>query len=98
MPEYRESRAARLLEVVSDVLRHYPTHSLGQARWTDRVFIDLDGKGVSPLTRYIPRGGPVWLRASLSFLRMLGSRQLRPALRFALTDEKVAGERIGYES
>jgi hypothetical protein len=98
MPEYRESRAARLLEVVSDVLRHYPTHSLGQAKWTDRVFIDLDGKGVSPLTRYIPRGGPVWLRASLSCLRMLGSRQLRPALRFALTDEKVAGKRIGYES
>ena len=98
MPAYSESRIARMLEVVADVLRYYPTHSLGQPKWTDRIFIDLNGNGVSPLSKYFRRGGPLWLRASLSLLRFLGSRQLQPALRFALANEKTAGERMGYES
>jgi len=41
MPEYRESRALRLLEAAADALRHYPNHPQGQAIWTDRVFVDL---------------------------------------------------------
>ena len=98
MPAYSESRIARMLEVVADVLRNYPTHSLGQTKWTDRIFIDLDGHGISPLSRYFRRGGPLWLRASLSLLRFLGSRHLQTALRFALANEKAAGERMGYES
>jgi hypothetical protein len=98
MPAYSQSRIARMLEVVADVLRSYPNHSFGQIKWTDRIFIDLDGNGVSPLSRYFPRGGPLWLRTSLSILRFLGSRQLQPALRFALANEKSAGERMGYES
>src|SRR5215510_11787030 len=98
MPAYSESRIARMLEVIADVLRYYPTHSLGQPKWTDRIFIDLNGNGVSPLSKYFRRGGPLWLRASLSILRFIGSRQLQPALRFALANEKTAGERMGYES
>ncbi|MCI0663461.1 MAG: hypothetical protein L0220_20540 [Acidobacteria bacterium] len=98
MPAYSESRIARMLEVIADVLRNYPIHSLGQTKWTDRIFIDLDGNGVSPLSKYFRRGGPLWLRASLSLLRFLGSRHLQPALRFALANEKTAGERMGYES
>jgi hypothetical protein len=93
MPEYRESRVLRLLEVVADVLRHYPNHPQGQPIWTDRVFVDLEDKGVRPISDYWKRGGPVWVQAALWGLRMVGSRHVKPALRMAL-----ARERVSYES
>lgn len=99
MPEYRESRIARTFEVVADVLRHYPRHPLGRGKWTDRIFIDInDGLGVCPLSRHWKIGGPAWVRASLWCLRMLGNHKVQPALRLALAQEKIAGERVSYES
>jgi len=93
MPEYRESRVLRTLEVVADVLRQYPNHPQGQFLWTNRVFIDLEDDGVHPLSDYWKRGGPVWVRVALWGLRTMGSRRVKPALRMAL-----AQERVGYES
>lgn len=93
MPEYSESLVARTLAVVADVLRHYPNHSLGQSRWSDRIFIELeDSRGTCALSHHWPQGGPAWVRAALWSIRMLGSRELKPALLLAL-----ARERIGYE-
>lgn len=94
MPEYRTPRLARTFEVMADVLRHYPQHSLGQPRWTDRVFIErLDGGGRCALSHYWQRGGPRWVRAAVWTMRSLGSRRVQPALRLALADEQV-----NYES
>jgi len=93
MPEYRESRVLRTLEVMTDVLRHYPSHPQGQFLWTNRVFVELEDKGVRPLSDYWKRGGPVWVRVALWGLRTIGSRRVKPALRMAL-----AQERVSYES
>jgi len=93
MPEYRESRVLRTLEVVADVLRHYPNHPQGQFIWTNRVFIDFEDTGARPLSDYWKRGGPVWVRAALWGLRTMGSHRVKPALRMAL-----AQERAPYES
>lgn len=99
LPEYRESLIARTIEVVADVVRHYPNHSLGQTRWVDRIFVDLgDGCGTCPISRHWQHGGPSWVRASLWFLRLLGSHRVQPALRLALANEKIVSERMGYES
>ncbi len=99
MPEYRESLAARTIEGIADVLRHYPNHSLGKTKWTDRIFVDInDGQGTCPIARHWPNSGPKWVRASLWCLRMLGSRKVQPALRLALANEIAIGERVGYES
>lgn len=87
MPEYRESRVLRTLEVVTDVLRHYPNHPQGQFLWTNRVFIDLEDKGVRPLSDYWKRGGPAWVRVALWGLRAMGSHRVKPALRMALSRE-----------
>jgi hypothetical protein len=99
MPEYRAPIAARTFEAIADVLRSYPNHSLGQTRWVDRVFADIsDGHGVCPLSRFWDNGGPAWLRATLWVMRLLGSSRMQTALRLALANEKVATERMGYES
>jgi hypothetical protein len=93
MPAYCESVVARTLEVVADVLRHYPNHPQGQSKWTDRVFIDIgDGCGSCALSRHWKRGGPAWVRAALRLALMLGSRELQPALRLALASEEVSYE------
>ncbi|HKQ74699.1 MAG TPA: hypothetical protein VJ810_13490 [Blastocatellia bacterium] len=92
MPEYRESRVLRTLEVVTDVLRHYPNHPQGQFLWTNRVFVDLDGKGSRPLSDYWKRGGPAWVRVALWGLRAMGSHRFKPALRMALSQERVSYE------
>lgn len=87
MPEYRESRVLRTLEVVADVLRHYPNHPQGQSLWTNRVFIDIEDKGARPLSDYWKRGGPAWVRVALWSLRAMGSQRVKPALRMALSRE-----------
>jgi hypothetical protein len=99
MPEYRAPMVARVCEAVADVLRFYPNHSLGQTRWVDRCFADIsDGQGVCPLSRFWGAGSPGWLRATLWCMRVLGSSRMQTALRLALANEKVATERMGYES
>ncbi|HEX9004215.1 MAG TPA: hypothetical protein VGB07_30160 [Blastocatellia bacterium] len=101
LPEYRDSRVARTIQVAADVLRHYPQHPLGKDHWQDRVFVDIgDGCGSRSLARHWPNGGPSWVRASLWMLRMLGTR-LQPALRLALAGEEVRiemNERMSYEN
>jgi hypothetical protein len=88
MPEYRrQPLAARQIEGAADVLRFYPHHPCGQQRWTDRVFVYTDERGLLPLSLFAPNywkaGGPRWLRRALRVVSLLGSRQFRPAMRLA---------------
>ena len=92
MPEYRESRVLRTLEVVADVLRHYPNHPQGQFLWTNRVFIDLEEKGARPLSDYWKRGGPAWVRVALWGLRAVGNPRVKPALQMALSRESIMSQ------
>jgi hypothetical protein len=94
-PEYSQSRTARTFAIVADVLRTYPNHPVG-TRWMERIFIDLapeaESNGARPLSDYWQRGGPTWVRAALWFIKMLGSPQAQPALRMALSKERVSYE------
>jgi hypothetical protein len=92
MPEYRESLVLRTLEVVADVLRHYPNHPQGQFLWTNRVFINFEEKSARPLSDYWKRGGPVWVRVALRGLRMMGSHRVQPALRMAFSRESLISQ------
>lgn len=95
LPAYRESMVMRVLESVAEVIRHYPNHSLGRTRWSDRIFFSLDGVETRPLSHHWPNGGPGWVKGALWLLRTLGSQSLKPALRLALAPQRVSFE---YES
>jgi hypothetical protein len=97
LPEYRESRVLRTLEAVADVLRQYPNHPQGQCLWTNRVFINLDGKGARPLSDYWKRGGPVWVRVALMGLRAMGSPGMNKAYR-AYRAYRPYSEDMSYEN
>jgi len=87
MPEYRRHLAARQIEGAADFLRVYPHYPCDQQRWTDRVFVYTDERGVLPLSLYAPNywkgGGPPWFRRALRVISLLGSRRFRPAMRLA---------------
>jgi hypothetical protein len=87
MPEYGRQPAARQIEEVANILHFYPHYPCGQRRWTDRVFVCADERGVLPLSLYAPnhwkRGGPRWLRRALQVVSLLGSRPFRPVMRLA---------------
>jgi len=91
MPAYREPLVIRMLEAAADVLRYYPGYPKGQRFWTDRIFWTLDDQTVRPLSSYWGHRGPVWVRASLSIMRLLGSRGLRPAMKTFLPREEEVG-------
>jgi hypothetical protein len=97
MPEYRESRVLRMLEVIADVLRQYPNHPQGQFLWTNRVFIDLEEKGARPLSDYWKRGGPAWVRAALWGLRAMGSQGMNRAYK-AYRAYRPYSEDMSYEN
>jgi len=92
LPGYQESMVMRVLESVAEVIRAYPDHPLNKQLWCDRIYFNLDGKEARPLSHYWPNGGPGWVRSALWILRVLGSKQLKPALRLALTREPVGGQ------
>lgn len=96
MPAYQEPLAARQLKDVADVLRYYPDYPEDQRRWMDRVYFDMEGKGVHALPYYWPvHSASVFAKRTLGVLRLLGSRQAQPVLRLFLSRNSVSpGELI----
>lgn len=85
MPQYRTALALRVIDTLCDVLRTNPDHSLGWAKWTDRVFRHTPS-GVRPLSsdwngEVKP---PVFVRLFLASMRMVDSHPIRSAMRAAL--------------
>ena len=88
LPPYREPRKLRIIEALGQILGHYPDHSLGWSEWSDRIFYrDAAGATVS-LTQAWGERQPAALKRLVGLVRLLGGRQIRPALRFALAEKE----------
>jgi hypothetical protein len=88
LPPYREPRRLRIIEALGQILGRYPEHSLGWSEWSDRIFYrDAAGVTVS-LTQAWGERQPVALKRFVGLVRLLGGRQIRPALRFALAEKE----------
>lgn len=86
MPEYRDHPAARVVEVIADVLRDHAHLDPGQRRWLQRVFvIDTDGQH-RPLEHYWHEV-PSWLRVFVRAVSRVGCDTARQAIRFGLPVE-----------
>lgn len=84
MPAYEEPIHSRQLQSFSEILRHYPDFRNGRKKWFDRVFFDIyDGEGLRPLSVHWIKGGPMWLRAAVWTLGVLGSPTAQPMFRLA---------------
>jgi hypothetical protein len=84
MPECREHRATRVLEVIADVLRDDAGLDPGQRRWPQRVFIVRDDGRHQPLEDFWRHEAPLWARGVVTVASALGSVTARHALRLGL--------------
>jgi hypothetical protein len=91
LPAYKEPVAMRMLETVADVLKYYPGYPKGRRFWTDRIFWTLEDGSIRPMSFYWKNGGPVWVRASLNLMKVIGSRRARPAMRLVFARDEGAG-------
>ena len=80
---YEEPVRLRELATAGDVLRRYPRHPFGQRRYTDRIFVNMEGYSWHPLSFYWDggEGKPRWLQPVVNVVIALGSDRLRPILR-----------------
>ena len=83
LPAYEEPAPLRELATARDVLRNYPHNPYGQRRFTDRIFVDMEGYGWHPLSFYWDGGDgkPRWLSPVVTAVIALGSDRVRPVLR-----------------
>lgn len=87
MPQYAEPWKHRILHSTLDAIRDYPHFPEGSQRWDQRVY-HPDARGtVRPLAELWTGGrAPIYLRAILSGVRMMGSAPVSGGLRLAWTN------------
>lgn len=95
MPEYSAPLHSRQLQSFSEILSYYEHFPENRRRWFDRVFFDVDDKGLRPLSDYgWKKGGPVWLRGAIKTLAFLGNPKLRPFYRMLMKREDVVPKSV----
>lgn len=86
MPQYNEPRKLRLMETIHEILSDRPDHGMGWVRWSDRVFF-LNPEGTTrSLTAFWGERQPPVVQQFVGAVRLLGRKEFRPALRFALAE------------
>jgi hypothetical protein len=83
-PEYADPFAARVFQGTADVLRPLPAHHRGQKRWTERVFITVNGH--EQVLASMWEGEPLWLRGALAVTRAIGSKAFAPLFQLLRAD------------
>jgi len=86
MPQYREPWRLRMIDTMCDIVREYPDLPLGRRKWSERVFYRDDDGVVKPLAAFWQGNEPWPVKCFLGGLRAVRSRQMRAALRVALSD------------
>lgn len=87
MPQYAEPWKHRILQSTLDAIRDHPTFPIGSQRWDERVFHPDSSGDLQPLSRLWQTGAaPIYLRAVLGAVRLLGAAPVSSSLRFAWRD------------
>ena len=83
LPAYEEPVRLRELATAGDVLRRYPDYPYGLRRFTDRIFVDVEGYSWHSLSFYWDGGNgkPRWLEPIVAAVIALGSDAIRPLIR-----------------
>jgi len=87
MPQYAEPWKHRILNSTLAAIRNYPEFQEGSQRWDERVYHpDADGTMRSLAEIWIGGCAPVYIRALLGAVRMMGAAPLSSGLRLAWND------------
>lgn len=78
MPHHYQPLGWRQMQSFGEILKHYPDFPEDRQKWIQRVFVQIDERGVHPLSFFWLRGGPTWLKAANWTLAALGHPAARP--------------------
>ena len=91
MPQYAEPWKHRILRSTLDAIRDYPDFPSGSQRWDDRVFHpDPDGNIRQLSELWGKDAAPIYLRALLGAVRMMGAKPVSGGLRLAWRNSSEA--------
>lgn len=83
MPQYERPICSRQLESFAEILREYDDLPADRRRWMQRMFFDTgEGHGLRSIREIGMIDGPIWLRAAIRTLGVLGSPNLALLFRF----------------
>ena len=85
---YREPFRMRILQGLLDAIRDYPEFPQGRRRWTDRVFFRHVSGLVQPISEVWEGDGPAIVKLFVNSVRLLDSKPVQNALRFALSEQQ----------
>ncbi|HEY5056368.1 MAG TPA: hypothetical protein VII58_09420 [Acidobacteriaceae bacterium] len=87
MPQYKEPWKHRILRGTLDAVRNYPDFPEGSRRWDQRVYHPaVDGHVRSLAELWTGGHAPIWLGATIAFVRLLGAPPVSNSLRLAWND------------
>ncbi|GAC1414354.1 MAG: hypothetical protein NVSMB62_00130 [Acidobacteriaceae bacterium] len=87
MPQYAEPWKHRILNSTLDAIRNYPDFPEGSQRWDERVFHpDATGNDCRLSELWPDPVAPVYIRAILGAIRMMGSAPVSGGLKLAWND------------
>jgi len=87
MAQYSEPWKHRILQSTLDAIRDYPDFPAGSQRWDERVFHPDSEGNMRTLSELWSNGAaPIYLRAVLAAVRMMGAAPLSSGLRLAWRD------------
>jgi hypothetical protein len=87
--QYRESYFVRIVNLISEVLRPQPAHSLGWVNWMDRVFFTRPNGQTVPASIAWNGKEPAFVRALVRTLSLFEQRPIRHTLRLFSASEQI---------
>jgi hypothetical protein len=96
MPQYAEPWKLRILQSTIDAIRNYPEFPQGSRNWDERVYHPGPDDVVRPLCELWPKeSAPVFMRAVIAFVQLMGRGPVSGGLRLAWNDSHQLRHALG---
>jgi hypothetical protein len=96
MPQYAEPWKHRILQSTIDAIRNYPEFPQGSRNWDERVYHPAPDGVVRPLSELWPKDtAPLFMRAVIAFVQLMGRGPVSGGLRLAWTDSHQLRHALG---
>jgi hypothetical protein len=96
MPQYAEPWKHRILQSTVDAIRNYPEFPQGSRNWDERVYHPGPDGTVRPLSELWPKeSAPLFMRAIIAFVQLMGRGPVSGGLRLAWNDSHQLRHALG---
>ena len=96
MPQYAEPWKHRILQSTIDAIRNYPEFPQGSRNWDERVYHPGPDGEVHPICELWPKeSAPLFMRAIIAFVQLMGRGPVSGGLRLAWNDSHQLRHALG---